>query len=248
MDISNSKFERKKAIVIGATSVIAQNFINLLAEEKYQLLLISRDEVELKNIQADLEVKYEIDSEIFVSDISIWNDEKIRELVNSNLHSNLLAIFSGFMGNENLSDIEKVTSVNYEAPALTSAIFAEIMSERKQEASIIVVSSVAGERGKKSNFIYGAAKSALTEFTSGLRAKYSKQNINVLTVLPGFIDTSMTYGKIDSGLMISPKKAGRDIFQAYKKRKDVIYTPFFWRYIMLIIKTIPEFIFKRLGL
>lgn len=244
----DSKFERKKAIIIGATSPIAQKFIELLAKENFQLLLISRDENELKNIQANIKVKYDIESEIQIADISDWSEDNAREVINSNLHTNLLAIFSGAMGSENLRDIESVTKINYQSPALISGIFAEVMSERKQAADLVIISSVAGERGKKSNFIYGAAKSALTEFTSGLRAKYFKDNINILTVLPGFIDTSMTYGKIDSGLMASPEKAAKDIFKAYKRKKDVIYTPFFWRYIMLMIKTIPEFTFKRLGL
>ena len=113
--------------------------------------------------------------------------------------------------------------------------------------TIAVVSSVAGDRGRQSNYVYGAAKALLSTFLSGLRARLYKKNINVLTIKPGFVDTPMTAHLQKSILFVSSDKVAIDIVNGIKKKKDVLYTPTFWRFIMLIIKLIPERIFKKLN-
>jgi short-subunit dehydrogenase len=142
------------------------------------------------------------------------------------------------------ADIKTMTNVNYIAPAIIMSAVADTMETNT--STIIVISSVAGDRGRKSNYIYGSAKAALSSFASGLRNRYFGK-IHVMTVKPGFLDTPMTYG-MNSKLIFNKDKAAKIILNAAAKKVDVLYVPFFWRYIMLIIKTIPEIVFKRLNL
>ena len=114
---------------------------------------------------------------------------------------------------------------------------------------IIGISSVAGERGRQKNYIYGSAKSAFSTYLSGLRQELSKKNINVITVHPGFVKTKMTKDiKTIKFLTTTPDKVALDIFKGQQFNKSIIYTTFYWRYIMLIINIIPESLFKRLNL
>jgi len=120
---------------------------------------------------------------------------------------------------------------------------------RRGHGFIIGISSVAGERGRQSNYLYGAAKGALTIYLSGLRNRLHKHGVRVITVLPGFVRTKMT-GHLDlpEKLMAEADEVAEDIYAAYKKGKEIVYTKWLWRWIMVIIKSIPEKIFKRLTL
>jgi short-subunit dehydrogenase len=151
----------------------------------------------------------------------------------------------------NLDNIHQTTWLNYTVPAQLATAAAVRLSEQKSgrayAGSITLISSVAGDRGRQSNYAYGSAKAALNTFASGLRNRFFKQGVHVMTVKPGFIDTPMTWG-MKSPLIASRESVAESIVEAMKNRSNVVYVPFFWRYIMLIIIHIPEMIFKRLSL
>jgi len=117
--------------------------------------------------------------------------------------------------------------------------------EQQRAGTIAVISSIAGDRGRQSNYIYGAAKSALSTFTQGLRNRLARANVDVVTIKPGFVDTPMTTAFNKGALWATPDVVAARIHRAIVKGEDIVYTPFFWRWIMVIIKLIPESIFKK---
>jgi short-subunit dehydrogenase len=120
--------------------------------------------------------------------------------------------------------------------------------EARKAGSIIVISSVAGDRGRQSNYVYGSAKALVSAFTSGLRQRLQKSGVTVLTIKPGFVDTPMTTEFKKGPLWASAEKVAKDIVNAANGKNGIFYTPWFWRWIMLIIKHIPEFVFVKLKL
>ncbi len=115
---------------------------------------------------------------------------------------------------------------------------------------IAVISSVAGDRGRQSNYVYGSAKGALSIYLQGLRNRLSRHGVHVLTIKPGYVDTPMIRGQAAAGsrLVATPERVAADIHRAIRRRRDVLYTPWFWRPIMLVVRSVPERIFKRLRL
>jgi short-subunit dehydrogenase len=139
--------------------------------------------------------------------------------------------------------------VNLTAAASILHCFAERM-EQQRTGWIAAISSVAGDRGRQSNYVYGAAKAGLTAFLQGLRNRLQASGVHVLTIKPGFVATAMTHGLVnpDSRMVASPAKVAADIDRAIRRQRNVVYTPRFWRWIMIIIRSIPEFVFKRMKL
>ena len=120
--------------------------------------------------------------------------------------------------------------------------------ESKRRGSLVVISSVAGDRGRQSNYVYGTAKAAVTTFMQGLRNRLDRFNVHVMTVKPGFVDTPMTES-FDKGLLwTQPSHIAEGIINGVRKKKNTVYLPWFWRWIMLVIKLIPEMLFKKLRL
>jgi hypothetical protein len=129
--------------------------------------------------------------------------------------------------------------------ALLTLLANELLAQGS--GTIAVISSVAGDRGRQNNYVYGAAKAMVSTFLQGLRARLYKSNIHVLTIKPGFVDTPMTAHLTKNFLFASPENVAKDIVNAINKKKDILYTPWFWRIIMMIIKPLPEKIAKRLS-
>jgi short-subunit dehydrogenase len=155
----------------------------------------------------------------------------------------------GLMGQqaENESDVAAAACVmrsNFEGPASILALLANRFEERGS-GSIVGISSVAGDRGRATNYVYGSAKAGFTAFLSGLRNRLAKRGVHVVTVLPGFVATQMTEGmNLPAKLTAEPNEVADAIARAVERRKDVIYVRPIWRLIMLIIRNIPERMFK----
>jgi len=159
----------------------------------------------------------------------------------------------GYLGDQDkaqsdFQEAQKIIQTNFTGAVSILEIVATDF-EHRGRGFIIGMGSVAGERGRQSNYVYGAAKGALGTYLSGLRNRLCKRGVQVITVLPGFIDTKMTRGMgLPALLTATPQQVAADIFAAYRKSKNTIYTRWFWRWIMTVIKSIPEPIFKRLSL
>jgi len=145
-------------------------------------------------------------------------------------------------------ELLRILNTNYTAAAVALNDLARYLAGRGAPGGIIGIGSVAGDRGRRSNYVYGAAKGALALYLQGLRNRLADRGVHVLTVKPGFVDTPMTAGLQGLFLVAPPARVARDIVRAYQRRRDVVYTPWFWRYIMLLIRAIPESRFKHLRL
>ncbi len=170
------------------------------------------------------------------------------------VNSNLLFCATGYLGEgteEGLYDnknTQRIIDINYAKLVPVMNYFAQKFESRRS-GTIIGLSSVAGDRGRQSNFIYGSSKAAFTAYLSGLRNYLFDKKVHVMTVKPGFMATKMTEGlPLNPKLTATPKQAAESIFKAYKKQKNVAYVLPIWGIIMMIIRNIPEFIFKKLKL
>jgi decaprenylphospho-beta-D-erythro-pentofuranosid-2-ulose 2-reductase len=143
---------------------------------------------------------------------------------------------------------EKMINTNFTGYASILDIIIDDF-KRKNNGCIIGISSVAGDRGRASNYMYGSTKSAFSSYLSGLRNSLKKFNINIITIKPGFVKTKMTNNiKMNKYLTATPEKVAKDVHKAWKRKKDIVYTPWYWKYIIIIIKIIPEKIFKKMNL
>ena len=240
-------------IVLGSNSEVAQAFVEktLNEGEKFsKIFLFTSNKETTEKFAKHLEVKYVQQSEIIELDLL----KPIDFTSLDGIDSDLLFCATGYLGDgteEGLYDnrnTEKIIDINYAKLVPVLNFFAGKM-ERQRSGTMIVLSSVAGDRGRQSNFIYGSAKAALTSYLSGLRNYLFSKKVHVLTIKPGFMATKMAEGlPLNPKLTASPIQAADGIYKAYKQKKNVAYVLPVWRIIMLIIKNIPEFVFKKLKL
>ena len=143
--------------------------------------------------------------------------------------------------------MNRIITDSFTGPARFLQAYAPIVEERGS-GTVIGVGSVAGDRGRIGNYVYGAAKAGFATYLSGLRNRLTRAGGHVMTVKPGFVDTGMTWGLEGMFLVASPEQVATAMLKAAEKRRNILYTPFFWRYIMLIIRNVPEPIFKKLSI
>lgn len=240
-------------VILGATSGIARAVAVEYARRDRDLLLAARDFEECEAVARDLAVRYGVRAEAMVWDAADFDGHadffaKCLERAGEGLEGVVLC--SGFMDEQAKAQADWPTAkrtmdVNLTGPVTTLERFAAHF-EARRSGFIAALSSVAGDRGRQSNYIYGASKAGLTAYLQGLRNRLCHAGVPVTTIKPGFVDTSMTWGKPGLFLVASPESAARAIVRAIEKRKDVAYVPWFWRYIILIIRAVPEFQFKRM--
>lgn len=240
-------------LILGATSAIARATANAFAGKGCALYLASRDIDELQRIAADLRTRHGVevrhgyfDAEAPESHGAFWQSviEQMPGL------SGVVLAF-GFLGDQQAArDFKvgaKIIACNFTGAVSILGLCADYF-ESKRRGFIIGISSVAGDRGRQSNYVYGAAKGALSLYLQGLRNRLYSSGVRVITVKPGFVDTAMTYGLKGMFLVAQPGAVGERIAGAPDKSADVVYLPWFWRIIMFIIRHIPEPVFKRMKL
>jgi decaprenylphospho-beta-D-erythro-pentofuranosid-2-ulose 2-reductase len=241
-------------LIVGATSAIAQATIRIYAAKSASLYLVARDAEKLSLVAADARLRgaAKVCTRILeLNDTNIHAD-LLREVAQSLPTLDIALIAYGVLGEQaeaerEFAAAEAVLRTNFLSVASLLTHLANAF-ERRGQGTIAVISSVAGDRGRKSNYVYGASKGALTIFLQGLRARLDRHGVHVLTIKPGLVATPMTAHLKQGLLFASPEKIARGIVSAIERRKDVVYLPFFWRPIMLIIRAVPERIFKRLNL
>ena len=238
-------------IVLGTNSEVAQAFVDkvLMEGKRYStLFLLTSNRETTEKFAKHIDVKYFQPSEVIEVDLTKEIDYHKLE----HIKSDLLFCASGYLGQnseEGLYDnvnTDRIIDINYAKLVPLMNFFAHKFQSQRT-GTIIGLSSVAGERGRQSNFIYGSAKAGFTTYLSGLRNFLFDKKVHVLTVKPGFMATKMTEGlPLNPKLTATPQQAANCIYKAYKQKKNVAYVLPIWALIMMIIRNVPEFIFKKL--
>jgi decaprenylphospho-beta-D-erythro-pentofuranosid-2-ulose 2-reductase len=245
----------KKVMVLGAASAIAVQTNRLLATEGCDFYLAGRPEEKLAVIADDLLARGAASAKWQSLDFSqSGNSQDLAERAVAAMGGvDLVLAAYGTLGDQAKGERDgslarKELDTNFSSVVEHLTPLAAHM-ERQGSGCLAVVSSVAGDRGRASNYIYGAAKGGLSIFLEGLRFRLSPKGVRVLTIKPGFVDTPMTAHIDKSGpLWAGPDKVAQDIVKAIQAGKEEIYTPWFWRWIMLIIRLLPGFVMKRLSI
>lgn len=241
--------------ISGATSAMAQAWARLPAARGAGFYLLGRDAEKLEAVKKDLLARGAREVVIHTADLALPQDyDNIVNQLYTHWQRVDIALFAqGNLPDQQalLSDIAAVRSM-FELNAMSYMLPANLIAARMAQAgsgSIVLISSVAGDRGRQSNFFYGTSKAAVTTFAQGLRNHVFKSGVHVMTVKPGFCDTPMT-AHLDKGgpLWATPEQIASCIENGLQKKRDVIYAPWFWQIIMRIIQHLPEAVFKRLSL
>ena len=240
-------------LILGGNSDIGFAVASKFAKKRRaNIILASRDMEALKKKARDIEIRYQINAWATYFDATDYGSHT-EFYKNLEPKPNGVVVAFGYTGEQkkaecSFQEARKIIETNYMGVVSILEIIAADFYRRKS-GFIIVISSVAGERGRQSNYIYGSAKGALTVYLSGLRNRLYRRNVHVMTVLPGFVRTKMTqHLDLPEKLVSRTDVVAQDIYRAHLKGRDVVYTRCFWRLIMLLVKVIPEKLFKRLRL
>jgi len=243
-----------KILVIGATSAIAEHCARIWAARGDALYLVARNEERLKTIAADLKVRGAKETHSHCIDLNdIGSHAAMLDAAEAAMGGiDTVLIAHGTLSNQKACEQsveETLAEINTNALS-TISLLTHIANrfESKQAGTIAVISSVAGDRGRASNYVYGSAKAMVTAFTSGLRQRLYKSNVAVVTIKPGFVDTSMTASFKKGLLWAKPALVAAKIVRAIDKRKDEVYVPAFWWAVMAVIRVIPQKVFRRISL
>ena len=244
----------KHILIIGATSAIAEATARIFAQRGDRLYLFARNQECLSSLAEDLKIRGV--SWVGHSRLDVNNFDAHEETITTAFAA-LGKIDTALIAHGTLPD-QKACETDFKAALAelntnaigTVSLLTHLANklERQKSGTIAVITSLAGERGRQANYVYGAAKGMVSVFLQGLRNRLHRSGVNVLDIKPGFVDTPMTAGFEKGLLWAKPETIAVGIVKALDKEKSVTYLPWFWKYIMLIIKSIPESIFKRLGL
>lgn len=259
-------------LIIGASAGIGRAVAAEFAQRRHDLVLAGRDLPELQAVAADLHLRHGVKTSAHC--LNILDLESLKTALAACLPADdfLDGVVStvGYLGDQKQAEndpeqaqeilagnlIGPVHALNllaryFEAgatskPTQRNASGAEARVARARQPFICALASVAGDRGRQSNYLYGSAKAGLAVYLQGLRNRLYRTGVRVITVKPGFVDTRMTYGKPKLFLLASPETVARSICNAIERGRDVVYVPWFWKYLMLMVRAIPERIFKKM--
>lgn len=240
----------KNVLIVGATSLIAQEVAKCFAANGESIFLVARNQERLDLVKKDLIVR---GAPVVYTYCCDMNDQPQHELILKEARKvmnrfDIVLVAYGYNGNPaqaqiDLKHCKDILDTSFISVALFLAQLANEM-EKQADGTLAVIGSVAGDKGRK-NYVYGSAKAGLEIFVQGLRRRLYKKNIHVLLIKPGFVDTPMTKNMKKSFLFVSASYAGNKIYRAIIKKKDILYVPWFWRFIMLTIRILPEGFYKR---
>jgi short-subunit dehydrogenase len=245
----------KNVLILGANSAMARAMARQLASPGVQLALAGRQVKEMEKTAGDAAIRgrgpapwvVPFDAQALETHAKFWHQVLAKLKTVDEVY-----VFFGQMhpqpeAQRDFRLAEEMLVTNYVGAVSILEKIAATLEER-QAGLIVGISSVAGDRGRRSNYLYGSSKAGLSAFLSGLRNRLAPAGVHVMTVKPGFVDTPMTANLEKGPLYAKPEAVARGIVRAAARRKDVVYLPFFWKWIMLIIIHIPEGIFKKLKL
>lgn len=239
-------------LVVGGRSDIGLAIAHRFAAAGHAVQLAARNVTTLAVDKADIELRHGV--AVTLCELDILATESLPGFVDQLAPLPAVAVcVVGLLGDQAVAetDLEAAALVmrsNYEAPALLTGLLANRFAKRGH-GTIVGISSVAGDRGRARNYVYGSAKAGYTAFLSGLRNRLAKTPVHIMTVLPGFVRTRMTEGMaLPPRLVAAPEDVAEAIFRGVAKRKDVLYTKPVWRLVMAVIRALPEGVFKRTNL
>jgi short-subunit dehydrogenase len=243
-----------KLLILGATSAIAYETARCFARDGAELFLVARSPEKLEAVANDLKVRGAKRVDTYVLDLTELeqHQDMFDAAINTLETLDMLLIAYGTLGDQKLCEESVADTMKEFTNNCTSVISLLTISanyfEQQRRGCIAVITSVAGDRGRQNNYVYGTAKAAVSTFLQGLRSRLYKAGVAVLTIKPGFVDTPMTAAHRKNILFASARTVGEGVYKAMLQKKDVVYLPWFWRPILLIVNIIPERVFKRLSL
>lgn len=245
--------QTKRIFIIGATSAIANAAARLYAGQGSELHLLARNEQALQAQSKDLQVRGASHVSFEVLDANRFDRHKkaVENAVDALREIDIVLICHGTLPDqtETESDFNLIREA-IDTNGLSVVSFATVVAEQLMQqghGKLAVITSVAGDRGRRSNYVYGASKAMVSAFLQGLRGRLTPHNVHVTDIRPGLVDSPMT-SHIEKGfLWASPERVASSIVRSIERNRHTVYTPFFWRYIMCVVRLIPNSIFKRLN-
>lgn len=245
----------KRILIIGATSAIATACARLWAGQGGRLFLVARDEQKLRALASDLSVRGAKSVATFTlqAEDTPQHEVMLRAALQALDRIDIALIAHGTLPDQAACAADASLALSEFATNATSVIALLTLLanqfEQQKAGALAVITSVAGDRGRPSNYVYGSAKAAVSVFCEGLRARLCKAGVSLTDIRPGFVATPMTQGlPLPAALVVQPEVVAKRIVRGIERGSDVLYTPAFWRGIMLIIRHIPGALFKRMSL
>jgi decaprenylphospho-beta-D-erythro-pentofuranosid-2-ulose 2-reductase len=244
----------RKILVVGAASAMAETCARMWAQRGDRLFLAARHEQQLQAMAADLATRggQPVGTQVFDANHLDQHAALLQAATQAMGGIDVVLIAHGTLTDQARAEqdvryaLAEIGTNGLSVVSLMTLVAQQL--EAQGHGSLAVISSVAGDRGRQSNYVYGSAKALVSVFAAGLRQRLAKKGVQVLTIKPGFVSTPMTAHLKQGALWARPEQVARDITRAIDRRRHVLYTPGFWRWIMLIIKHIPESVFVKLKL